>query len=304
MSYKRNHYEDTHLDRAAHLREDDGWHETSLVSADVRILPVWRSQTLVTEEYEPSLALFDGTVLGQYGIGDGAVQTAFLGMVDDVAHFAMDFSHLEEPDMIRPGEFHDLRAVGPRMEANEGALAAYARGILHWHRRHLFCGRCGSPTLSTWAGHKRKCTNPDCALDHFPRTDPAVIMLIHDDADRVLMGRHPSWPEGRYSVLAGFVEPSESLEQAVAREVLEEAGIEITDIRYHSSQPWPFPSNIMLGFTARALSTDLTIDPEELADARWVTIDEIKNSPQDENFHLPRVDSISYRLIEDWVRVR
>ena len=297
MSYRQNFYEDSTLDRAAHLREDEEWVRQTIVSVETRILPVWRSHTFVSGEADPALSSLSGRDLGHLDH-----ETAFLGLIDGTAHFAMDISHREEPGLEDHGEFHDLRAVGPNMEANESALAAYARGIIHWHRRHQFCGRCGWPTVSIWAGHKRSCSNPDCNLDHFPRTDPAVIMLIHDDENRILMGRHPSWPEGRHSVLAGFVEPCESLEQAVAREVYEEAGIRITDIRYHSSQPWPFPSNIMLGFTARALETDLTLNAEELAEARWISPEDIRNSPEDESFCLPRRDSISWALIEDWIK--
>ncbi|RED45119.1 NAD(+) diphosphatase [Aestuariispira insulae] len=296
MNYRRNFYENSTLDRAAHLREDEDWYRQTIVSIETRILPVWRSQSFVSGVEGPDLAHLTGEDLGQLDH-----EAAFLGLVDDTPYFAMDFSRHEDPGLSAHGEFHDLRAVGPQMTANQGALAAYARGILHWHRRHQFCGRCGWPTVSVWAGHKRNCSNPDCNLDHFPRTDPAVIMLIHDDQNRVLMARHPNWAEGLHSVLAGFVEPCESLEQAVAREVYEEAGIRITDIRYHSSQPWPFPSNIMLGFTARALKTDLTLDPNELAEACWMTPEELRNSPENETFSLPRPDSISRVLIEDWI---
>src|SRR5262249_49094954 len=148
-------------------------------------------------------------------------------------------------------EFTDLRRVGPLLERFEGSLLAYARGITYWHQRHRFCGVCGAPTRSRDAGHVRVCLNETCKTQHFPRTDPAVIMLVHD-GDRCLLGRQSVWPTGMHSTLAGFVEPGESLEEAVAREVREETAIEVTDVAYHSSQPWPFPSSVMLGFHARA----------------------------------------------------
>ena len=148
----------------------------------------------------------------------------------------------------------------------------------------------------------RKCTNDDCAIEHFPRLDPAVIMLVHDGGDRLILGRNKNWQVGQHSVLAGFVESGESLEDSVAREIYEEAGVTVTDIRYHSSQPWPFPSSIMLGFTARATALTLNVNREELEDAAWFTRDDLLNSPEDNNFRLPRKDSISRRLIEDWMK--
>jgi NAD+ diphosphatase len=176
---------------------------------------------------------------------------------------------------------------------------------MHWHQRHHFCGVCGSPTRSEEAGHQRRCTNSACNAVHFPRTDPAVIMAVSDGArngkDRLLLGRQASWPPGMRSVLAGFVEPGESLEEAVAREVKEEVGIEVEDVRYHSSQPWPFPGSIMLGFNAHALSTEIRLSPEEIAEAAWYTREQLRASPEDESFRLPRRDSIARRLVEGWI---
>ena len=169
--------------------------------------------------------------------------------------------------------FADLRQVGPRIERREGALLALARAMVFWHQRHRYCGLCGSPTRSEEAGHMRRCTDPACNAMHFPRTDPAVIMLV-TDGERALLGRNKNFPlPGMYSTLAGFVEPGESLEDAVAREVREETGVEVGAVHYHSSQPWPFPGNIMLGFHAEARTTEITIDYGELEDARWFTRD-------------------------------
>jgi NAD+ diphosphatase len=182
-------------------------------------------------------------------------------------------------------------------------MLAYARGLMHWHARHRFCGVCGSPTESAEAGHVRRCTNPACAAMHFPRTDPAVIVLV-TDGSRALLGRQKSWPPGMHSVLAGFVEPGESLEDTVRREVHEETGIVVDEITYHSSQPWPFPSSIMLGFTARAATTALHVDPDELESAAWFEREFLLNSPENESFKLSRRDSIARRLIDDWLADR
>jgi NAD+ diphosphatase len=195
-------------------------------------------------------------------------------------------------------DFVELR--GLKLDHDRGAILAYARGMLHWHRQHRFCGICGSPTISAEAGHVRHCTNHDCGAHHFPRTDPAVIMLVHD-GDRCLLGRQAKWPKGRFSTLAGFVEPGESLEDAVAREVLEETGIRIGDVAYHSSQPWPFPGSIMLGFSAEARSTEIQVDEREIETAHWFERGWLLDHRDDPDFHLPPADSISRRLIEDWL---
>jgi NAD+ diphosphatase len=200
--------------------------------------------------------------------------------------------------------FTDLRHVAPRLDRREGALLALARAMMFWHARHRYCGLCGSPTRSEEAGHMRRCTDPACNTMHFPRTDPAVIMLV-TDGDRVLLGRNKNFPlPGMYSTLAGFVEPGESLEDAVAREVREETGVEVGAVHYHSSQPWPFPANIMLGFYAEARTTEITIDYGELEDARWFARDWLLTHTDDDAFRLPRLDSIARRLIEDWLHGR
>src|SRR4029077_16597742 len=163
-----------------------------------------------------------------------------------------------------------------------------------------FCGSCGSPTRSEEAGHMRRCTDPACHAMHFPRTDPAVIMLV-TDGDRALLGRNKNFIPGMYSTLAGFVEPGESLEDAVAREGREETAIEVGAVHYHSAQPWPFPANIMLGFYAEATSSAITVDYGELEDARWFERDWMLSHADDDSFRLPGKDSIARRLLEDWL---
>jgi NAD+ diphosphatase len=284
------------IDRAAHLRGDEAWVAARLTDPQTRIVPVWRSRNLVDLNGAPAPLLLspDPTLLEE------AQATALLGLVDGIAHVAIDLSHREEESAAAIGRFEDLRTVGPLLAHDDGALMAYARGMMHWHLAHRYCGRCGHATEPGDAGHVRHCGNADCARPAFPRTDPAVIMLIHQ-GEHALLGRQKIWPQGMHSVLAGFVEPGESLEDAVAREVLEEAGIEIDEIEYHSSQPWPFPSSIMLGFYGRAKSAELAINTDELESGRWYHRDELLASPEDESFRLPRRDSISYRLIRDWL---
>jgi NAD+ diphosphatase len=231
-------------------------------------------------------------------------ETVFLGLdTYQLPCFAIDVSHHDvPPEFHSTAMFDDLRRVGPLLSDHDAAILAYARSLIFWNKHHQYCGICGSPTHSRKGGHERRCSNSDCGAPHFPRTDPAVIMLVHDGKDHIVMGRQYDWPPGRCSVLAGFVEPGESLEDSVAREVFEEVGLEVCDIAYHSSQPWPFPSSIMLGFTAKAVTFDIKIDEEEIAEARWVSREEILNTPEDATFTLPRRDSIAYRLVQDWAR--
>ena len=156
------------------------------------------------------------------------------------------------------------------LPVDEAGLLGYARAMVAWRRRHRYCGTCGAKTMPAKGGHVLVCTNPVCRHEQFPRIDPAIIVLV-SDGERALLGRQAAWPRGRYSTIAGFVEPGESLEDAVAREVLEETGVRVAEIEYHSSQPWPFPSSLMLGFTAHALTQEVHLRDQELEDARWFT---------------------------------
>jgi NAD+ diphosphatase len=293
-----NFYASGGVDRAAHLRSDENWIAEQLSGRTARIVPLWRTQSLICHGPTPQGVILESS----RGLLMGAQTVVFLGMVGEVPHFAADFSGYDDPPLAEYGQFRDLRGIGQLLSHEEGALLVYARASIQWHLRHRFCGVCGSPTEIQQAGHMRQCTDAGCKAQFFPRIDPAVIMLVHDGGDRILLGRQRNWPPGQHSVLAGFVESGESLEDAVAREVFEEAGVRITDIHYHSSQPWPFPSSIMLGFTARAQDLTLNVDRDELEDASWFTRDQLLSSPENEVFRLPRKDSISRRLIEGWMR--
>ncbi len=292
-----NFYASGGIDRAAHRREDESWIAEQLEGREARIVPIWRTQNLILPGDPPQGVLMESS----RGLLIGASAVVFLGLIEDVAHFAADFSSYDDPPLEEHGQFRDLRGIGQLLGHQEGALLVYARATIQWHARHQFCGVCGAASVSRESGHMRQCTNADCAAQHFPRLDPAVIMLVHDGGDRLILGRQKNWPAGQHSVLAGFVESGESLEDAVAREIFEEAGVPVTDIRYHSSQPWPFPSSIMLGFTARATADALNVNREELEDAAWFTRDDLLNSPEDDRFRLPRKDSISRRLIDEWM---
>lgn len=294
-----NFYAGLQLDRAAEKRRDEAWIAGQLNRDEARFLPVWRAQNLVIEQPEPRAVFLSVAAVNGYG-----GTSMYLGEFGGAPIFAVDLSALDESSITAQfgarGKFVDLRSVGGLMERQEGGMLAYARALAHWHGRHGYCGVCGAPTTSIAAGHIRKCTNAACGTEHFPRTDPAVIMLVHDE-DRCLLGHHVRWTIPMYSTLAGFVEPGESLEDAVAREIFEEAGIRVDDVRYHSSQPWPFPASIMLGFYARARTTELKLDPDELQNAGWFTRDFLRGPHDPDKFRLPRADSIARRLINDWI---
>ncbi len=298
-----NFYSGAPLDRMEHRRRDRAWLEPQLNDAASRVLVLWRSRHLVAGEGEP-LELSGAEAASFIAAGH---QTVFLGQLEGRSLIALDLSEVDDPDALPSltgrGRFQDLREFGANLPREDGAILAYARGLLYWHQRHRFCGVCGSPTESLEAGHVRRCRNGSCDSLHFPRTDPAVIMLIHDGGEHCLLGRQKGWPPGLHSTLAGFVEPGESLEEAVAREVQEEVGLrlDVAAVRYHSSQPWPFPSSLMLGFSARAAREELRINPDELEDARWFSRAELRASPEDQEFRLPRRDSIARRLVEDWL---
>jgi NAD+ diphosphatase len=294
-----NFYAGLTLDRMSERRSDAEWLAGLIGQPNSRLIPVWRARNLVTEDPVPEAVFLTPTA----NVAP-ASRTIFLGIMDETAYFATDLSHLEEDALPAVsggrGKFIDLRAVGAIMDRQHGGLLAYARGLAHWHSRHLFCGVCGTATESGEAGHTRRCTNPACATAHFPRTDPAVIMLV-TQGDKCLLARNQRFPLPMYSTLAGFVEPGESLEEAVAREVYEESHIRVQDVRYQSSQPWPFPSSIMLGFRATAVTTDIQIDGTELMDAGWFDRAHVRAQHDPEKFRIPRGDSIARRLIDDWL---
>jgi NAD+ diphosphatase len=290
---QRNVFAGPYLDRAAHLRTDPQWFAKALADERSRSLPVWNSRNLIVEADPPRAAYLELSLLAEEQRNGGNL--ILLGRFDGSDIFTYEVESPEPPQLIAGTRFEDLRVVAAILPAAEAGLLSYARAMIAWRGRHRFCGSCGAATRAAKGGHVLVCTNPDCAHEQFPRIDPAIIVLV-SDGDRALLGRQASWPAGRYSTIAGFVEPGESLEDAVAREVFEETGIEIDRIEYHSSQPWPFPSSLMLGFTAHALTTEIKKRDQELEDAQWFTRADLANGRP----IVPPNVSISFRLIEHW----
>jgi len=287
------------VDRAAERRTDADWQAAAWADARTRVFVVHDSKAEAV--VEPSAALvFRGGA--QTDALHPDADRYFLGVdPDGVAYFAVvaEPAEIDGPIDFPTTALRHLRDIAGILPDRDGGLLAHAIGLDHWHRAHRFCGVCGQPTVMTHAGSVRKCTG--CGADHFPRTDPAVIMAVTDADDRLLLARNASWPPNRASVLAGFVEPGETLEHAVAREVFEEAGLVVTAVEYKGSQPWPLPRSLMLGFTARVESPELNLDGAELDWAKWYTRPELKEAvATGELLMLPSEISISRRLIDHW----
>ncbi len=288
------------LDRAADRRADATWLARRLEDPSTRVVPVWDAHSLVSREdpVHPILLPVDHPLARD----TGAVGPVFLGLDEVGALFAVGVptSGSDRPPLEELGEFRNLHRIGALLGQEAGALLAYARAMVVWHERHRFCGTCGHPTESAEGGHLRRCTDEACSSEHYPRTDPAVIVLV-EDGDRCLLGRKPEWPPGMHSTIAGFVEPGENLREAVVREVLEETGIEVGEVVFHSSQPWPFPASLMLGFTATRVGGELRVDATELEDARWFERSRIRELVAAGELRLPGRVSIARRLIEEWL---
>ena len=274
-------------DRAAHRRDDQEWLDAAWSRA--RVLVITPELTAPVEETPdgPRLALRPPAE-----VTDGAPRF-FLG-----EHAGEPLFAAAAPRDLRADSWTSLREVGADLDDQDAGLLTTSVALVQWHARHPRCPLCGEPTRSARGGWMRRC--PADGSEHWPRVDPAVIMLVHDGAGRCVLGRQASWPPGRWSILAGFVEPGESAEAAVAREVAEEVGIAITDVRYAGSQPWPFPSSLMLGFVAKVDGDEtLLVDRVELEDARWFSRDEIRR--RDGLRALPPPVSIAHRIITDWL---
>ncbi len=303
------------LDRAAALRGDAGRQAAFWADGATRVVPLWRGKPMVAGEARDRLARLP---TGHPLLRD-AGGTLFLGMADEGALFAADVSAWEPAgiDAAAQGAFFDtteqlhpatppdhlfveLRGVMTRLSPLDAELAATARGLFEWHRTHGFCSRCGRPSEVSMSGWQRQC--PSCKAPHFPRTDPVVIMLV-THGNRALLGRSHGWPEGMYSLLAGFIEPGETIEAAVRREVAEETGVQVGAVRYLASQPWPFPASLMLGCGAEATSDAITLDPAEIEDALWLTREEMVEvlGGRHPKVKPARRGAIAHFLINAWV---
>jgi NAD+ diphosphatase len=288
------------VERCTHLRLDEAWLAKAWEDPGTRVLVIDNGQALAK--------LDDGTAELVFVSPEQAPEGPrfLLGVDDDdVAYFGVG-----GPIPAAPAEAYGagddgsglrragLREAGTLLTDREAGLMTHAVALANWHAVAGFCSRCGAPTTPAMAGHSRRCTVDDS--EHFPRCDPAVIMLVTDPDDRCLLARNAQWPERRVSVLAGFVEPGESAEQAVAREVHEETGVTVSTVTYAASQPWPMPHNLMLGFRASATSTEITVDGEEIAEARWYSRDDLRSALLSGELIMPPSLSISRWLIETW----
>lgn len=291
------------LDRVAEHRDAIDWVTARAGAPDARYLLLDAAGDAFLHREEEALRWLDATERERLL---AHASWSLLGIADGQPHFMLllderdDILALEEAfNARRVG----LREAGLRLAAEEAGLFAYAKGLAHWQRETRFCARCGAPLQLVSSGHRAQCTNPACGRLHFPRTDAAIIVIVEYQG-ACLLGRQAGWPAGRYSTLAGFIEPGEALEDAVRREVAEEAGVLVGDVHYHSSQPWPMPASLMVGFTATALSPTIRLRDGELEDARWFTPQQIVDGLADGSLKPPTSLSVSYQLLSHWLQQR
>jgi len=291
------------LDRVAEQRDAIDWVTAKARAPDARYLLLDAAGDAFLQREEEALRWLDAAERERLL---AHAPWSLLGIADGQPHFML---LLEESDDILALEeaFNarrvGLREAGLRLAAEEAGLFAYAKGLAHWQRETRFCARCGAPLQLVSSGHRAQCTNLACGRLHFPRTDAAIIVIVEYQG-ACLLGRQAGWPPGRYSTLAGFIEPGEALEDAVRREVAEEAGVLVGEVHYHSSQPWPMPASLMVGFTATALSPTIRLRDGELEDARWFTPQQIVDGLADGSLKPPTPLSVSYQLLSHWLQQR
>lgn len=293
------------LDRASERRGDAAWLAERRANSATRVLPLWKLQPLLLGPEDSSgtttgLGFLDGDLAA--GLGSPQAVEVFLGMDGGIAYFARDISSLADPlaaSLASHGHFRDARSAASLLSGHEIAILGQAKSLIDWHNRHQFCAQCGNPTALSDGGYKRIC--PVCKAEHFPRTDPAVIMLV-TAGDRCLLGRNKRFTGGHYSTLAGFLEPGETIEEAVRREVYEEVRVRVGAVTYFASQPWPFPSNLMIGCFAEADTDAIEVDGHEILAARWFDRETVRQllSGESNEVSLPRRDAIAFHLIRDW----
>jgi NAD+ diphosphatase len=286
------------LDRCSEQRCDEGWLAARLADAQALLIPLWRGDPLVRGAHAAFLSAAAASAF------PADARRIFLGMSEGAAFFAIDASAAPTPEaapFADIGTYMALRAAAGVLPADELAIVGEARWLMDWHRRHAYCAVCGASTDMKDGGAKRCCAA--CSAEHFPRSDPvAIVLATHEDA--CLLGRGPHFPPGFLSALAGFVEACETPEACAIRELREEAGVLIDNVRYQFSQPWPFPSSLMMGFIADAKDRALTLDKKEIEDARWVTREAVRkliDGEESEDLRLPPRFTIARRLIERWL---
>jgi NAD+ diphosphatase len=297
------HFSGNPLDRASNQRHEASWVEQQLAAPTSRFLAFSKLEVLTHSSDAPQLLWLDA---GQRALLETQAVPVLLGLRDGIAHFAFDVSDLTDPlaaIAIEGARFGEVRGLAPVLGAGDVGIIAQGRALIDWHNRHRFCGVCGSPTSPRKGGASRQCDS--CGVEHFPRTDPVAIMVVWRD-DRCLLGRRRGRPPGAFSCISGFIDQGETIEEAVRREVMEEVSAEVDDVVYHASQPWPFPSSLMIGCYAHAASDDFHADELEIEEARWFTRDEVREAiagqPREGGLVLPGSFSIANRLLRDWSR--
>jgi len=298
---RRNRFTAVRLNREAELRDDAKWVAKTLIDPNTRLVPLWRSRSLLERNTEGSVAIYlsPADLLEP----DRIQPPTLLGNDGKREYFAVSVTDSQKDAILAKlpkAQFADLRRASIDMTAKHAGILAYARALHYWQHRHAFCGVCGNPNLLRSAGHRMVCSNEECARQSFPRIDPAIIVLI-THKDSCLLGRNAKWRPKHFSTLAGFVEPGESLEDAVVREVYEEVRLQLADIRYVSSQPWPFPASAMCGFYAEAVDQNSGVS-EEVEETRWFTVETLAQSVIDDEVRLSPPVSIAFRLLADWFR--
>ncbi len=290
------------FDRAEAERRDPKWIEAAAHKRDARVLPLYKLNVLMSRNSAPALGWVGPDVFER--LPPGVPPPVLLGLRDGAPHFALDVSNVQDTASLGlPAgyKFEECRAAALDIAGPETGIIAQARAQVDWHNRHKFCSVCGERTLPERGGLQRRCTA--CKAEHFPRTDPVVIMLVHK-GDRCVIGQtRARMSAGFYSCLAGFMDQGEAIEEAVRREVREESGLEVADVRYHSSQPWPFPSSLMIGCHARAATEEIHFDAEEMSDVRWATRAEVASALRNESpsLKVPGPIAIAHHLIKAWV---
>ena len=297
---KQNSFSTNFLDRATLKRSDDMWINDQFNNGSAQIIPVSHSKILCTSVQNPRTVYLTKNDFND--VSNARELSIFLGISDKKTYFAIDMESMKSASILKDknsGEFHDLKRVMPLLNFRDSALLAIARFMINWQSRNRYCGKCGTPTKSAEAGNLRICENTNCGQSHFPSMDPAIIVIVSFE-EYCLLGRQKIWPKGMYSTLAGFVEPGESIEDAVIREVKEETGVMVEKLEYQHSQPWLFPSSLMLGFTATTKGNEIKIDKNELEDARWFSRKEIKDNLKKGLLRMPGKVAIAYHLIKEW----
>ncbi len=300
---RRNRFTSVRLDRLVEYRDDFAWVSRALNSDAARFVPMWRSRSLIEVKETGQLAVYLRN--GELESLDSIQPPTLLGTDGKRYFFAVSVNDAQREAILEShpeASFLDLRRAAVDMDAKHAGVLAYAKALHYWQHRHGFCGVCGSPNQLQTSGHKMVCSNEECGRQSFPRIDPAIIVLV-TQGDACLLGRNSAWPEKRFSTLAGFVEPGESLEDAVVREVFEESRVRLKEIRYVSSQPWPFPASSMCGFYAEAETRDC-VPSTELAELRWLTADELTGAVNTREVLLSPPVSIAFRLLADWYKLQ